>query len=87
VHCFEGSEDFGSCAVLYWFCMDGVAIVVVEDEDLRVACAGWDDEASSLIGEDLSCCWVIGVGCKTMVSFFIVWFWCWPIVFVCLLVF
>lgn len=37
---FVGSEDGGSCPVWHGFCVDGIAVVVVEDEDVIVAGAG-----------------------------------------------
>lgn len=34
--------------------MDGVAVEVVEDEELGVAGAGWEEETAGLVGENLA---------------------------------
>jgi hypothetical protein len=54
VDMFVGGKDGAGCFVWHGFRMDGVAIIMVEDEELGVARTGWDDEASGLIGEDLA---------------------------------
>jgi hypothetical protein len=51
---FVGSEDGGGCFAGHGFSMDGIAVVVVQQEKLCVAGAGGDDEAAGLVGEDLT---------------------------------
>ena len=45
----EGFNVGGRCSVQHWMSMDGVAVVMVEDEDVVVALAGREQEASSLV--------------------------------------
>ena len=37
-----------------WASMDGVGVIVVQDEDIFVPAFGWTDEFSSLVREDFS---------------------------------
>ena len=59
---FIGGQDGSGCFVWHWFGVYGVAIVVVEDEELSVSRAGWDNEAAGLVCEDLAGgeCWQAG---------------------------
>ena len=42
-------------AIGYGLSVNGVAVVVVKDEDVVVAGDGWYDKATCLIGTDVSC--------------------------------
>jgi len=61
--------------------MDRVAVVIIENEDLGVAGARWDDKVSGLVGEDFSGGGVIDVRGKAVVHFVVVCVFCWPEVF------
>jgi len=65
--------------------MNRIAVVVVEDEELCVTCAGWNGESSRLVCEDFSCGWVF-CGCGVaVVGLFVVDIRCWPEIIVGLL--
>jgi hypothetical protein len=51
---FVGVEDRGAAFAGHGFGVDGVAVVVIQQEELSHACAGREDEAASLISEDLA---------------------------------
>ena len=51
---FIGLFDGGLLSIWDWFGMDGVAVVVVEKEDVVVAADGWDNKATCLIGANLA---------------------------------
>ncbi len=58
VQLFVAAEELLGGAVAERLCQDGVAIVVVEDHDIVVACAGLDGDAAGLVGVNLSGgCW------------------------------
>ena len=50
----EGVKDGLGGAGLHGFREDGVAVVIVEDKDIVVAGAGWDDEFAGLVGVGLA---------------------------------
>jgi hypothetical protein len=61
-----GIEDFGGGLGLHGFSMNIVGIVVIHDQELGVAGAGWEDESTSLVGEDLAS--AVGGGDKAVVG-------------------
>ncbi len=70
VNGFVCVENGGAALARHGFGVDGIAVIVVQQEQLGVACAGGEDEASGLIGEDLpiGCRW--HAGSKAEVSAF-----------------
>ena len=52
---FIGVLDGFLLAIGYGFSMNGVAIIVIKDEDVVVAACGRYDETACLIGADVSC--------------------------------
>jgi hypothetical protein len=46
--------DGGLFAIGDGFGMDGVAVVIIEQEDVVVAADGWDYETTGLVGADLT---------------------------------
>lgn len=51
---FVGVKDGDSRFRFHWFSMNVIGIVIIEDQELGVALTGGKDEASGLVGEDLS---------------------------------
>jgi hypothetical protein len=51
---FVGCFDGRFLAIGYGFCMDGIAVVVIQDEDVVVATGGGDDKATGLIRANLA---------------------------------
>ena len=47
--CFVGMFDGSLFAIWYWLSMDGVAVIIVEDEDVVVTTGGWNYKTSCLI--------------------------------------
>ena len=47
--CFIGVFYGGLLAIGYWLSMDGVVVIMVEDEDVVVATGGWNYKTSSLV--------------------------------------
>ncbi len=52
--CFIGVFDGGLFAIGDWFSMDGVAVIVIEDEDVVVATGGWNYKTAGLVGAYLA---------------------------------
>ena len=46
VRCFDGLEMIGFGSAFHRNCLDGVAVVVVDNEDIVVACGGWCNKFS-----------------------------------------
>jgi hypothetical protein len=47
-------KDGGTGLAGRWLTVDGVAVLVIQEEELSVAGAGREDEAAHLVGEDLA---------------------------------
>ena len=45
----EGFNVVGRGSIEHWMSVDGVAVIMIEDEDVVVALTGWEYESSSLI--------------------------------------
>ena len=52
--CFVGVKDLGGCSGFHRFGKDGVAVVVVKDQEVIVAGTRRCDESSGLVGVYLS---------------------------------
>ncbi len=52
---FVGIENGVRFAVLEWYGDDGIAVIVIQNQDVVAASAGWCHKFSSLVGKDLSC--------------------------------
>jgi hypothetical protein len=48
-NCFVGSFDGGLLAIEYWFSMDGVAVVIIEEKNVVVATRGRYNEEAGLV--------------------------------------
>ena len=51
---FVGGDDFGAGTVFHWLGVDGVAVVIVEDEELAISRGGGGDEAAGGISGDFA---------------------------------
>lgn len=49
-----GSKVFSARPSFHWLGKNGVAIVIIDDEEIRGAGAGWSNEAAGGVGEDLA---------------------------------
>jgi hypothetical protein len=49
-----GGENGGTCATGHWFDVDVIAVIIVEDEQVCVACSRRTEETACLVGEDLA---------------------------------
>jgi hypothetical protein len=53
VYPFVRGKDLAACAIAERFDVDGITVIVVEDEEVVVASTGRCDETSGLIGVNL----------------------------------
>jgi hypothetical protein len=51
----KSGKDGGARAVLDWFGENAVAVIIIDNDQIIVASAGWGRESAGLIAEDFSC--------------------------------
>ena len=64
--CFIGVFYGGLLAIGYWLSMNGVAVIIVEDEDVVVATGGWNYKTASLIRAYLASAVGVDVMCAVI---------------------
>ena len=60
--------NFGGGSTFHGLRMNAVAVVIIKYEQVVIACTGWHDEATGLIGEDFALFSVLHYGGKAMMG-------------------